>query len=186
MCGRFTLTKTHNFESIPRDKREVSFNIAPSNEIIILDPEPSLKTWSYSPLWAKKPFHLINCRSETMHQKPSFKGAMRCLIPTTGWYEWQDNGSQKQPYYHHINHDLFYFAGLANSQGCLIVTKEANKDMKQIHHRQPVLLTQTEGDHWLNNEDQLDSELDDLVEYYPVSTKVNSPKNNSPELIQPL
>ena len=104
MCGRFTLTKTHNFDSIPRDKREVSFNVAPSNKIIILDPEPSLKTWSYSPLWAKKPFHLINCRSETMHQKPSFKGAMRCLIPTTGWYEWQDNGTHKQPYYHHINH----------------------------------------------------------------------------------
>ena len=72
------------------------------------------------------------------------------------------------------------------NQGCLIVTKEANKDIKQIHHRQPVLLTLNEGDHWLNNEDQLDSELDDLVEYYPVSTKVNSPKNNSPELIQPL
>ena len=66
------------------------------------------------------------------------------------------------------------------------MTKEANKDIKQIHHRQPVLLTQNEGDHWLDNKDQLDSELDDLVEYYPVSTKVNSPKNNSPELIQPL
>ena len=121
-----------------------------------------------------------------MHQKPSFKGAMRCLIPTTGWYEWQDNGTQKQPFYHHINHDLFYFAGLANSQGCLIVTKEANKDIKQIHHRQPVLLTHDESDHWLNNEDQLESKLDDLIEFYPVSTKVNSPKNNSPELIQPL
>ena len=97
MCGRFTLTKTQKFESIPPEQRLASFNVAPSNQIIILDPEPMLKTWSYSPLWAKKPFHLINCRSETMHQKPSFKGAMRCLIPTTGWYEWQDNGTHKQP-----------------------------------------------------------------------------------------
>ena len=48
------------------------------------------------------------------------------------------------------------------------------------------LLTHDESDHWLNNEDQLESELDDLIEFYPVSTKVNTPKNNSPELIQPL
>nr|GIR52529.1 MAG: hypothetical protein CM15mP61_12380 [Gammaproteobacteria bacterium] len=62
MCGRFTLTKTHNFESIPRDKKEVSFNIAPSNEIIILDPEPSLKIGLTAPFWAKKalPSHQLS------------------------------------------------------------------------------------------------------------------------------
>ena len=55
MCGRFTLTKTQNLKSISPEQRLASFNVAPSNQIIILDPEPMLKTWSYSPLWAKKP-----------------------------------------------------------------------------------------------------------------------------------
>ena len=81
MCGRFSLVGDP-FELGFKD----NFNITPATSI---------------------PVKTINCRSETIAEKPSFKGAKRCIIPFSGWYEWQKQGDVKVPYYHYSNAKYF-------------------------------------------------------------------------------
>lgn len=183
MCGRFTLKekkkvkKKHGLDVTP------SFNITPSTDVLVFDQkaQPSFLQWGYSPAWSQEPMNLINARSETLHEKPSFKNALRCIFVTDGWYEWQRT-STKSPYYHHLNGELIYFGGIYNaSSGCAIVTKQAHKNIAFVHHRQPVLLREDDFSNWLTGEDVFKSVITDEIECYPVSTKVNNPKNNSPD-----
>ena len=67
--------------------------------------------WSFSPTWAKKDLNLINCRSETMYEKLSFKNTERCIFILNGWYEWKKEINEKQPYYFSTN-NIFFMGGL--------------------------------------------------------------------------
>ena len=117
MCGRYSLTNTdyvkesYNLDVKPR------YNIAPSQEILAVIDKPQMLKWCYSPSWAKKPMNLINARSETLKEKPSFREAKRCVIVADGWYEWKKEAQSKTPFYHHLNGQVFHFAGLYNSEG---------------------------------------------------------------------
>ena len=85
MCGRFVISinKPYGLEY------DASYNVAPSQLVPVkIKENAKLLKWSYAPLW-KKDMHLINCRSETMNEKPSFRNAKRCVIFNNGWYEWQ-------------------------------------------------------------------------------------------------
>ena len=117
MCGRFSLAGDP-FELGFKD----NFNITPSTSIPVktIDCDGQLMIWSYSPSW-KPDMNLINCRSETMNEKPSFKNSKRCIIFNNGWYEWQRKDNKKIPYYHFSQTN--YFAGLYNEIGCLILTR---------------------------------------------------------------
>ena len=140
MCGRYSLKNSDRIKEIYNLEFKPRYNIAPSQEILTVTDKPQMMKWSYSPSWAKKPMNLINARSETLIEKLSFKEAKRCVIVADGWYEWKTETKRKTPYYHHLNGEVFHFAGLNNPKGCLIVTKETCSAHSHIHRRMPVLV----------------------------------------------
>ncbi len=221
MCGRFTLTADQDsFEdrfSLTRfDLGWVpSFNIAPTQEVLTVtndgsENRPELMRWGLVPSWAKDPKignRMINARSETLAEKPSFRTAFkrrRCLIPADGFYEWKREGKAKEPMLITVNPgDLFAFAGLWETWKqpddswlltCAIITTSANEFMKSIHDRMPVILPRESEASWLDPEEQDTAMLSELLlpydsdrmEAYEVSTLVNSPRNNFPEVIEPV
>ena len=221
MCGRFMLTADQDsFEdrfSLTRfDLGWVpSFNIAPTQEVLTVtndgsENRPELMRWGLVPSWAKDPKignRMINARSETLAEKPSFRTAFkrrRCLIPADGFYEWKREGKAKKPMLITVNPgDLFAFAGLWETWKqpddswlltCAIITTSANEFMKSIHDRMPVILPRESEASWLDPEEQDTAMLSELLlpydsdrmEAYEVSTLVNSPRNNFPEVIEPV
>lgn len=168
--------------------------------------------WGLIPKWTKpgqRPKVMpINARSETAAEKPMFKGLIRrrrCIVPANGFYEWQARGGAKQPYFiHPEDRDLFLFAGLwdeANAgpegepiQSFTILTTEANAAMASLHDRMPVVVPDDAVPDWLDREETevepleavLRVSVDTPIELTPVSKAVNSPKNNSPELLEPV
>ena len=84
MCGRFVLYDVEGIKKKFNIEIKPSFNIAPSQQVLIYDKKPHFMKWSFSPIWAKKDFNLINCRSETMYEKPSFKNTERCVFVLNG------------------------------------------------------------------------------------------------------
>jgi putative SOS response-associated peptidase YedK len=148
---------------------------------------------------------LINARSESVTEKPSFRSAFkrrRCIVPASGFYEWQHfSDGRKQPYYiHAVNGSPLGFAGLwehwqapdgSAIESCTILTTSANATMAAIHDRMPVILLPGSYLDWLGAETssstlhKLCSPCPDyLLEMYPVSTMANSPRNDSPQCIE--
>ena len=175
-------------------------------------PQLSLLRWGLVPSWAKDAAignKLINARGETVAEKPSFRSAFehrRCLILSDGYYEWQKVGSskRKQPHYIHMRDEKpFAFAGLWESwqaspavllETCTIITTSANDLTSSIHPRMPVILDAVDYDPWLSAPNPETADLkhclrpypSEQMVVYPVSTLVNSPKNESPNCIVPL
>jgi len=225
MCGRFTLRTPLNqlverflFE-MPGELWKPRFNIAPSQPVAALrrpDPETGRQLawlrWGLIPSWAKDPavgYKMINARSETVAEKPSFRHAFkhrRCLVLADGYYEWKkgETTKQKQPYYiGMLDEQPFAFAGLWESwrspdgsplETCTIITTEANSLTRSIHPRMPVILDPEDYDRWLATSEAMGPEIDaclrrfpsERMTMFPVSTLVNSPKNDSPGCIEPL
>jgi len=189
MCGRYVLTVDQRPELKELGLQPVDrYNIAPQSDVLVLNDErmPVLMRWDYSPRWAKEPMHISNARSETLREKPAFRGAQRCVFLADGWYEWHRDVGQKTPWYHHRQGELLFFAGIYNSQGCAIVTRAAHDNIAHIHHRQPVLLEERAVEHWLEGHDLFASAITRSVICHPVSTSVNRPTNDSRVLIEPL
>jgi putative SOS response-associated peptidase YedK len=147
----------------------------------------------------------INARAETVDRLPLFREAFakrRCLIPATGFYEWQQREDGKQPYrFRRKDLEPFAFAGiwefarLAGEEilSAAMVVGEPNPLVGGIHDRMPVMLMSEDYDGWLssaNSADELKSLLKpydaDLMEAYAVSRAVNSVKNDTEECIEPL
>ena len=190
MCGRYTLRNSKAVKDKHLLNIDVSYNIAPSHQVLTLTSHPALMRWSYNPTWAKTPMNLINARSETLRVKPSFKMAKRCLIVADGWYEWLRTENKKQPYFFHMNDSLFNFAGIYTEyngeMGCAIITKDAIQKLSTVHHRMPIIIADDEADSWLSGEDVFDSKSSEDIEFYPVSTMVNSPRNDDIGCIEPI
>lgn len=164
--------------------------------------------WGFLPSWAKDPkaFSLIiNARGESVIEKPAFSAAMkrrRCLIPADGFYEWQAGGSRKQPYYIRARSgEPLAFAGLWETwtgpngeelDTVAIVTTAANRTLRVLHDRMPVIVPPEAFDLWLDS-DKVDAVTaaaliapapDDLLEAWPVSTDVNRVANDHARLIE--
>lgn len=221
MCGRFTLTLD------PGELQELlnlgpfihivqpRYNIAPSQPIpIVKDSEKrevELYRWGLVPSWADDPkigYRMINARSETANEKPSFRAAFkrrRCLILADGFFEWrnEEKGAQKTPYLFKLKNDApFTFAGLyehwqapegGELHTCTILTCPPNELVKDYHTRMPVMLGEETRWSWLEADKDEDALLDLLVPYpaeemkcYPVSKAVNSPENDRPEVLDPV
>jgi putative SOS response-associated peptidase YedK len=220
MCGRFTqrqpaarLKKEFGVEEVPQV--EARYNIAPTQNILSVRQMPDgremgLLKWGLIPSWAKDSSvgaKLINARSETVTEKPSFREAFkkrRCIIPADGFYEWQHTGGRKQPFFFHMRDDRpFGFAGLwdrwKSQEGeiletCTILTTEANDVLKPVHDRMPVILHLEDYELWLDDDARkadlrqellrpfLASEMRD----YPVSTLVNNTRSQGNELVQQI
>ena len=170
--------------------------------------------WGLVPHWAKDlsmGARLINARSETLATTPSFRDAFarrRCLIPASGFYEWRKDGKTKTPYAIVPNDaPLFAFAGLWENwrdrsagddapwiRTCSIVTGAPNELLAPIHDRMPVILPREAWARWLGEEPAEPQELESLLapypaermRVYPISTRVNSVKNDDPSLLDPL
>ncbi len=217
MCGRYTLAtpvgrlaEEFGFDSSSTEFR-TSYNVAPTRQVPVVLAEGGKRRlemlrWGLVPSWADDPgigARMINARSETAPEKPSFRRAFRdrrCLIPADGFYEWKRENGGKQPYYFRMQGGRpFAFAGLWESwtkdgeiRSCAILTTAANEVVAGIHDRMPVILPSRHYEAWLNPEAERD-ELNDLLvpypgddlETYPVSRFVNSPGNDDPRCIEP-
>lgn len=221
MCGRFTLTldpgeiqtllELGPFLHIVQPR----YNIAPTQPVpIVKDPSSrsvELYRWGLVPFWAddiKIGNRLINARSETAHEKPSFRAAFkyrRCLILADGFFEWRASGKggPKTPYLFKLKNDHpFTFAGLYEHKEfpeggelhtCTILTCEPNDLVSDYHNRMPVMLGEKARWAWLDKDADLSSLRDLLAPYpaeemkcFPVSTDVNSPENDRPEVLEPV
>ena len=148
---------------------------------------------------------MINARIETVTAKPVFKNAIkkrRCIIVANGYYEWKlSKDKVKQPYYFYSPHQpVLAFAGiwegnLSDNSGdtCAIITIPAVKQVQAIHDRMPAIMSIEDSFKWINPSlDHVDQLTDMLTSsttnltYYPVSTKINTPRFNQADCIKPL
>ena len=178
MCGRFALYAkgeilAEEFGVSARPAGPPRHNIAPSQDVAAVRAVPAggvreiaLLRWGLVPFWSKDlaiGSRLINARSETVREKPSFRDAFRrrrCLIPASGFYEWLRKEGGKQPYYVRMRDERpFAFAGLWDRwegpaggavESCTILTTAANDVLAPIHDRMPVILPRAEYGKWLD------------------------------------
>ncbi|OHX50931.1 SOS response-associated peptidase [Cytobacillus oceanisediminis] len=190
------------------------YNIAPSQNILTILGDGKQRIgrqmkWGLVPYWAKDEkiaYKMINARAEGIDSKPSFKApfkSKRCLILADGFYEWKKTEEGKQPYRFIMKDDKpFAFAGIWDSwhkgenslTSCTIITTGPNEVTEDVHDRMPVILKESDFEDWLNpcfnDTEYLKSLLEpypaEKMDKYPVSNKVNSPKNELAELISPL
>ncbi|WEG12271.1 SOS response-associated peptidase [Pullulanibacillus sp. KACC 23026] len=220
MCGRFTLTIEldvlfERFEQAYSSQLSMSpsYNIAPTHSVLaVVRGEKGNKIgrlrWGLVPAWAKDPSigaKMINARSETLHEKPSFKSLIhrqRCLVIADSFYEWQKTEKHKQPYRIQLkNGEPFSFAGLwsvwqsghETLATCTIITAQANAFMSPLHDRMPVILSQKDEALWLDPNRPFQDVKGLLTSFptkdmhmYPVSTKVNHTRFNDEELVRPI
>lgn len=230
-----TLVRQFNLEALP--ELAPRYNIAPTQPVAIVrdrvvrghplrdasaenDAEREVRRewthviWGLIPSWAKDPSigaRMINARSETAAEKPSFRAAMRrrrCLVPADGFYEWKRVGKGKQPHYiTSADGHPFAFAGLwetwAGPDGgeletCTVLTTEPNGLLADIHNRMPVILAPEDYDEWMvGGAELVPREVDVLrhlfraypaekMRVYPVSQYVNNARNEGETCITPL
>jgi len=216
MCGRYELHTQPAALALafgvpfPAHMRP-RYNIAPMQDVPVIRRTPTGERelvdvrWGLVPRWAKDPAignRMINARSETLADKPSFRTALkkhRCLIPADGFYEWKQSAAgAKQPI--HIgmkDHSPFAFAGLCERwlspagevlDTCTIITTQSNALLSPLHDRMPVIVPPFAFDRWLDvaNEDTAALFVPypaDAMTYYPVSTRVNSVRNDDARLL---
>ncbi len=221
MCGRFALIDPAEQLAMQFDLPTIAdltprYNIAPTQPVLAVRQaqgnggrEWALLRWGLIPSWSKEIAignRLINARGETVAERPSFRAAFkrrRCLIPASGFYEWQKRGSGKQPIYiSPANGGVFALAGLWESwQGadgseletCTIVTTTPNELMRPIHNRMPVIVAPEDYDTWLASEPEPSLGLhllrpypSELMQITAVSTCVNNPRNEGPQCVAPI
>ncbi len=218
MCGRFAFFAPREaiqlaFGTVRNLDFEPRYNIAPTQNIVAftLDDDQALRAdhfhWGLMPFWAKDPSignRMINARAETLAEKPSFRRPYRrrrCLIPASGFYEWQKLPEGKQPVYICAADERpLAFAGLWDEwqspdgdtiKSCTIITTRANRFVRDLHDRMPVCLARDAQTVWLDNSAEREA-LDELVQepqdaqlqFWPVSRRVNNPSNESADLIE--
>lgn len=192
------------------------WNITPASDVPVVrvasagQRELALLHWGLVPSWAKERSigtRLINARAETLAEKPAFRAAYRrrrCLLLADGYYEWRVVATGKQPYYLHASDGRpFGMAALWESwndpetgvlESCVIITREAAGVAREVHGRMPVIIAPESYTAWLDPSNQDGGSVAGLLggeprvelTVYPVSRRVNSPRNEGAELIAPL
>jgi putative SOS response-associated peptidase YedK len=222
MCGRFTLYSSpvvlaREFELGALPLLFPRYNIAPTQPVALVrvsvesgEREWAAARWGLVPSWAddvKIGQRMINARSETVADKPSFRAAFRrrrCLVPADGYYEWQSSSAgPKRPFYIRRNDQRpLAIAGLWESwqapdgtplETCTLLTTAANDRLRPIHDRMPVFLDEPARRLWLDPDspspallDLLRPAADELFATLEVSTRVNNPRHESLDCIAPL
>ena len=229
MCGRYSLFTPpadveDRFDARFEEPFAPRYNAAPGQRLPVITNESpeSIRTleWGLVPAWADDGDSHINARAETLHSKPSFRGAYenrRCLVLADGFYEWVDTDAGRRPYRIAFEDDRpFAMAGLwerwepETRQSGLgdfgagieddspddtvretfaVVTTEPNAVVADLHHRMAAILAPEDERRWLEADDPrdvLEPYPADEVRAYPISTTVNDPTNDGPELIEPV
>jgi putative SOS response-associated peptidase YedK len=188
MCGRYALhahpdvvALQFGLDAVPAFPPR--YNIAPATDILIVRRNAaSLARWGLRG-------RFVNLRAETVGVK--FKEAYRrgrCLVPASGFYEWQQAAGRKQPYYLFPRDEpLFGFAALWENDTCTLITTAANAAMRSIHDRMPMIVAKQNYPAWLDGEDGLlESAPQVAIVAHPVGMAVNRAANDSPALIAPI
>ncbi len=222
MCGRASLTKSQKElerrfqaefyqEDIERYNPIPSYNIAPTHMHPVITNDAAkhfqIFKWGLIPFWAKEEkigSKMINCRMETVLEKPAFKEAIkrrRCLVPFDGFFEWKKVSTSKIPYrICRKDQAIFAVAGIwekwKNQKGATIfsfsiLTQPPNATMKDIHDRMPAILLPEQEQLWLDTNikaseaiEMLQPFPDELLNAYTVSSKVNKVSENHPDLLK--
>ena len=215
MCGRFVnLTKVNSLKkkfNIKNDlsKDLVSYNISPSQNSYVVSrgkkTNLDIAKWGYSFIDKKynQEKNIINSRLDTIKNKTLFKESYykrKCIIPINGYFEWSLINNEKIPYFIHLPpSEPMYLAGIwkyidykkSEKKVFTIITKNANNNISQIHHRMPVVLSFEECEEYIDDDNSLflnssfSSKIESELDFYSVSKFVNSPLNNSKECIKP-
>lgn len=221
MCSRYSLTspleavrETFGYANVAEFPPR--YNIAPTQPVAIVRREATgeralaLVRWGLIPSWAKDPSKLstlINARSETAAEKPSFRGAMRhrrCIVPADAFYEWTGKPGSKQPHMIRLcSGQIMGFAGLwehwlgadgSEVETMAILTVQASADMAGIHDRMPVILDPDAYDLWLDCRSGSSVGLSNVLRAPPeasleitaVSRELNNPRNDRPDVQSPV
>ncbi len=226
MCGRFALSamltdiaEEFSTQALPDRTLPVDWNIKPTQDIyIIKNEEIRIASWGLIAPWSKNSHdalrsqsQAINARSESVHEKPTFRSAFRthrCLVPASGYYEWATRLGRyktKQPVF--ISRDdnkLLAFAGIYDrwispageiKDSVAIITRDAVGELAKVHNRMPLFLPQDRWSAWMDSSltdvehiRALMNALkpDDHLRYWPVKPLVNSIRNNGAELVEPI
>lgn len=220
MCSRYSLTSPIEavrsyFRADGVEAYPARYNIAPTQPVLIVRQAPSggrelaLVRWGLIPSWVKDPREyatLVNARSETAAEKPSFRGPLRhrrCLVPTNGYYEWTGRPGAKQPHLIRPKSDadqhLTAMAGIwehwlgadgSELESMVILTVTANTTAALVHDRMPVILPPADFDAWLDCrpgtagpiQPLLRAAPDDLLEILTVSQRLNNYRNEGADL----
>lgn len=198
------------------DLFQPSYNVAPTDKTVAVTFSPRLRErkfvrlrWGLIPSWAKdrkslKP--LINARLESLDQKPAFRESFksrRCLIPASGFFEWKSIGKQKQPFFITRADDRpVALAGLWDQwqdntdmiYSCVIITTADLTGNDLFHGRTPAIVQPENFSEWLHPEISDSNRLSALcesfttkdVKYWPISPAIGNPRNNYPELLNPM
>ncbi len=226
MCGRYALSaeisdiaQEFSTNSAPELSLPADWNIKPTNDVYIIKNQAiEIASWGIIAHWsksddeaAKSQSSAINARSESVHEKPTFKSAFRsnrCLLPATGYYEWASELGKyktKQPIY--ISRDdnkLLAFTGIFQSwtspsgrviQSVSIITRQAVGQLALVHSRMPVFLPRDRWADWMNPKINDVAKIRSLMDipnpdanlgFHPVSSAVNSITGSGPGLIEPI
>ncbi len=212
MCGRYSITMPPEamrelFEYSEQPNFPPRYNIAPTQAVPVVRLDNGarhfvLVRWGLVPSWAKEvspSSPMINARSETIFEKPSFRSAVRrrrCLFPVDGFYEWRRSGPRKQPFMiRRTDARPFAMGGIwehwigadgSELESAAIITTAANATLEPIHHRMPVIIEQSNFDRWLTTSETDAESLfslmgpasDDLLEAFTISDRVNKVAND--------
>ena len=207
MCGRYKITKPVS-KTIDLVKTNIkvedndNYNAHPTQKLPIIKSYTNGKAlelceWGLVPAWSKKLEKftpLINARRETLMEKVTFKNLIqtsRCLVLADGYYEWKREEKNKVPYYFTKDDDEFMFlAGIHQNNQFCIITREATEEIREIHHREPLILNQSQINNFLNVKKDATEVLNSIkppkLIFHEITKDVNNPINNDPSLINKL
>jgi len=207
MCGRYVVTQpiTKTVDLVKTNIKvedKDNYNAHPTQKLPIIKSYTNGRTlenydWGLVPSWAKgkKDFRpLINARLETVMEKVSFKKLIqtsRCVVVADGYYEWKREEKLKTPHYFtRVDNSLMFFAAIHQNNQFCIITREATDEIKEIHHREPLIINEEKILDYLNVKKQGVEILQNInppkLKFYEVNKDVNKPINNDSSLIKSL
>jgi putative SOS response-associated peptidase YedK len=214
MCGRYAIHANPDvvalqfaLDEVPEFER--SYNVCPGTDILVVRTDREGRRvarahrWGLIPRWAKDPAignKLANARGDSLAERPAFRDAFRqwrCLVPASGFYEWQASGGRKVPWYMRpLDAELFALAGITalwhGVRSVSLITTDPNALVRPIHDRMPVIVAPQDYAAWLDAGQRDARELMRFVRPYPaermsahrVSPRVSKPENNDASLIE--
>lgn len=220
MCGRYTFDLTFGdivslyrltLPDEPPERLKPNYNVAPTQVMPIIRPagngrELVMAGWGLIPFWmkaenlARQAYSTINARADRIQTAPTYREPFkkrRCLVPATGWYEWQKvNAKTKRPYHFQPKASPMAFAGVYdvwNGDGgksitsFAIVTTDAAPSTCAYHDRMPVVLEESQFEDWMRGPPEIAATMmkpyAGTIDIWEVDSAVGNVKNNRPELM---
>jgi putative SOS response-associated peptidase YedK len=222
VCGRINIAK-HPLAEVFMELAGQPFPVEDRENLAPTEPAPVIRNvrssegsgrevavmrWWLIPYWSREPktrYAMFNAKAETLTHSRAFEepfARRRCVVPVSGFYEWEKQSGRKLPYYiRSLDDSGLLFAGVWDRwrgpdqtiESFAIITVPANRNLEFIHDRQPAMLSRDAVDEWLDRgtprarlQQLLAPALPAPLAAVPVSTYVNTSKNQGPRCIDPI